>query len=72
VHTRLAALTSWSKDSIEAELRAYLDENQLKLGQIGLGLRAALVGNKQGPGIFDVLALLDQNEALSRIADQIQ
>jgi glutamyl/glutaminyl-tRNA synthetase len=49
-----------------------LDENQLKLGQIGLGLRAALVGNKQGPGIFDVLALLDQNEALSRIADQIQ
>ena len=72
VHTRLAALTSWSKDSIEAELRAYLDENQLKLGQIGLGLRAALVGNKQGPGIFDVLALLDQNEALSRISYQIQ
>jgi glutamyl/glutaminyl-tRNA synthetase len=48
-----------------------MDENQIKLGQIGLGLRAALVGNSQGPGIFDVLALLTQQEALARIADQI-
>jgi glutamyl-tRNA synthetase len=71
VHQRLAHLPSWSKTSIEAELRAYMDENQIKLGQIGLGLRAALVGNSQGPGIFDVLALLTQQEALARIADQI-
>ena len=71
VHQRLSALTQWTKADIEADLRAYLDENGLKLGQIGLGLRAALVGNKQGPGIFDVLALLDQQEALARIADQM-
>jgi glutamyl-tRNA synthetase len=71
VHQRLSVLTQWAKADIEADLRAYLDENGLKLGQIGLGLRAALVGNKQGPGIFDVLALLDQQEALARIADQM-
>jgi len=71
VHQRLEQLPNWSKPDIEAALRAYMDENQIKLGQIGLGLRAALVGNSQGPGIFDVLALLTQQEALARIADQI-
>jgi glutamyl-tRNA synthetase len=71
VHERLEQLPNWSKPDIEAALRAYMDENQIKLGQIGLGLRAALVGNSQGPGIFDVFALLTQQEALARIADQI-
>jgi glutamyl-tRNA synthetase len=72
VHQRLSQLSVWSKETIEAELRAYMEENQLKLGQIGLALRASLVGNSQGPGIFDVLALLEQSEAIARIADQVE
>ena len=68
---RLGALENWNKADIETEIRAFLDENALKLGDIAPALRAALTGTPTSPGIFDVVALLDKTEVLGRIDDQI-
>ena len=68
---KLENLDDWSRDAIEALMKAYMDENELKMGKLLPVFRAALVGSSQSPGIFDVLALLDQTEALARLSDKI-
>ncbi|MCH1569506.1 MAG: glutamate--tRNA ligase [Alphaproteobacteria bacterium] len=68
---RLNGLTDWSTDALESLIKAYMDENDLKMGKLAPAFRASLVGNSRSPGIFDVLALLGKNEALARLNDQI-
>jgi glutamyl-tRNA synthetase len=67
----LQELDNWVSDAIEAAIKAYMDENELKMGKLAPAFRASLVGNSQSPGIFDVLALLGKNEALQRLKDKI-
>jgi len=69
--TALEALDSWTSAEIETVIKAYMDENELKMGKLAPAFRASLVGNSQSPGIFDVLALLGKNEALQRLNDKI-
>ena len=68
---RLEALKNWEQASIESEIRAFLNDHNLKLGDIAPALRAALIGTPISPGIFDVVALLDKAEVLGRLKDQI-
>ena len=71
LHPRLESLEDWKHTAIEAEIRAFLSDHDLKLGDIAPALRAALTGTPASPGIFDVLALLDKAEVLGRLQDQI-
>ena len=68
---RLEALKNWEQAAIEAEIRAFLSDHDLKLGDIAPALRAALTGTPISPGIFDVVALLGKAEVLGRLEDQI-
>ena len=67
---KLENLDDWSRDAIEALMKAYMDENDLKMGKLLPVFRAALVGSSQSPGIFDVLSLLGKAEALARLSDK--
>jgi glutamyl-tRNA synthetase len=67
----LEAVTNWSAETTEAALRAFADQNGLKLGAVAQPLRAALTGRVTSPGIFDVLAVLGRRESLARLDDQI-
>ena len=71
LHPRLESLEDWKHAAIEAEIRAFLSDHDIKLGDIAPALRAALTGAPASPGIFDVLALLDKAEVLGRLQDQI-
>ncbi|MDV3456644.1 glutamate--tRNA ligase [Sphingomonas sp. HF-S4] len=71
VHTALDAAGSWDTEALEAAVRTVADDAGVKLGAVAQPLRAALVGRKTSPGIFDVLALLGREESLGRIADQM-
>jgi glutamyl-tRNA synthetase len=66
----LEAVAPWSPENTEAAVRAFADANNLKLGAVAQPLRAALTGRTTSPGIFDVLAVLGQQECLARLADQ--
>ena len=70
IATRLKALEDWSAGAIEAVVRELAEEEDLKLGKVAQPLRAALTGTNVSPGIFDVLAVLDRDEALARLEDQ--
>lgn len=67
---KLEALPSWTLDGLEAAVRDFADEKELKLGKVAQPLRAALTGTTTSPGIFDVLAVLGKDECLARIKDQ--
>lgn len=69
LHPRLAACTDWSAASLEAAVRAYVDETGAKLGKVAQPLRAALTGRSVSPPVFDVMAVLGRDEALARLRD---
>ncbi|MEM9357183.1 MAG: glutamate--tRNA ligase [Pseudomonadota bacterium] len=66
----LADLEPWSSEAIETAIRAFLEQEGLKLGKIGPPIRAALTGKGVSPPIFDVLAVVGRQEALDRLRDQ--
>jgi len=71
IREALASVTDWRQDTTEAAMRAFAEENGLKLGSVAQPLRAALTGRTTSPGIFDVLAVLGREECLARLADQV-
>ena len=66
----LEAVTPWTSETTEAAMRAFADQNNLKLGAVAQPLRVALTGRTTSPGIFDVLAVLGRPECLARLGDQ--
>jgi glutamyl-tRNA synthetase len=67
----LQAASEWSAGATEARVRAFAEQNGLKLGKAAQPLRAALTGKSTSPGVFDVLEVLGRDESLARIEDQI-
>lgn len=71
LHKELSALTDWRSEVIEDTVKAFAETAELKLGKIAQPLRAALTGTTVSPGIFDVMAVLERDEALGRLEDVI-
>ncbi|MGL5165338.1 MAG: glutamate--tRNA ligase [Afipia sp.] len=66
----LETITPWAAATIEAAMRDFAEQNNLKLGAIAQPLRVALTGRTTSPGIFDVLAVLGRQTCLERLQDQ--
>ncbi len=71
ISARLRDERDWTTAALEANLKAYAEEQGLGLGKLAQPLRAALTGQTTSPGIFDVLALLGKKESLARIDAQV-
>jgi glutamyl-tRNA synthetase len=67
---QLETAPDWQVPALEAVVRGFADAAGQKLGHIAQPLRAALTGRSVSPPVFDVLAVLGREEALSRIRDQ--
>jgi glutamyl-tRNA synthetase len=72
LHRALSDVTEWNGTTTEAAMRAYAEQNNLKLGAVAQPLRVALTGRTTSPGIFDVLAVLGREISLARLQDQSQ
>lgn len=59
----------WDKESIELQVKAYAEQEGLKLGVVAGALRSALTGSTISPPIFDVMLLLGMKETVMRIRD---
>jgi glutamyl-tRNA synthetase len=66
----LEGVDPWSAATTEAAMRAFAEENGLKLGAVAQPLRVALTGKTTSPGIFEVLSVLGRAESLERLGDQ--
>jgi glutamyl-tRNA synthetase len=62
--------SQWDTASLEARTRAFAEAEGIKLGDIAQPLRAALTGRTASPPVFDLMAVLGREEALTRIRAQ--
>ncbi len=60
----------WDLASLEACIRAFAEREGIALGDIAQPLRAVLTGRTASPPVFDILAALGREEALTRIRAQ--
>jgi glutamyl-tRNA synthetase len=64
---KLAAMDALVPECIEAAFNEVLQEHTLKIGQLMPLYRLFVAGRMQGPGMFQVSALLGKEEVLNRI-----
>jgi glutamyl-tRNA synthetase len=63
----LAQVDPWDVDGIEVALRAVIEARHAKPKDVFQPLRVALAGTTVSPGIFETLAVIGREQALSRI-----
>ncbi|HNV87869.1 MAG TPA: glutamate--tRNA ligase [Methylotenera sp.] len=66
------AQINWSAEAIHEAINAVVTQYQLKFPKVAMPLRVMLTGIAQSPSIDQVMALLGQKEALSRIQNYIR
>ena len=62
----------YSVETIETSIKAFLEQNELGMGQVMTPLRLALVGSGMGPGVMDIMEILGKEEVETRINRAIQ
>ncbi len=72
VRARLTLCESWDVFALEAELKAFAEEEGVGFGKIGPPMRAALTGGAASPDIARTLSALGREEALGRLDDALQ
>ncbi|WP_434051732.1 MAG: glutamate--tRNA ligase [Roseibium sp.] len=70
LHTVLELVNGWDADALEAAVKSFAEQKDLKLGKVAQPIRAALTGRGTSPGIYDVLVALGREESLARIKEQ--
>ncbi|MBB5018814.1 glutamyl-tRNA synthetase [Chitinivorax tropicus] len=65
---KLAALDSWTAESIHTLFKPFCEEEGIKMGQLGMPLRVTVCGTTQTPSIDAVLALIGKEAVLQRMA----
>ncbi len=66
-HAGLAAVDPFAAEAIEAAVRGLGDELGLGAGPVIHTVRLAVTGRTAGPGLFELLAVLGKEEALTRL-----
>ena len=64
---RIESLADWSLTGLEQATRSLAAELGIKAGELMSAARVALTGRKVAPGLFEVMALLGREKAVSRL-----
>jgi glutamyl-tRNA synthetase len=59
----------WNAVALETSFKTLATEQQLKAGELMLPLRIMLVGDKFGPGVFDIAAIIGKEETNKRVTE---
>ena len=60
-------LSNINKENLEEIINDLIKNNKTNFKGVGQPLRIALVGSKFGPGIYDIILSLDENEVIERL-----
>ena len=64
---QLEQLDTWTSESIHDLFKPFCDEENIKMGKLGMPLRLAVCGTAKTPSVDAVLALIGKEEVLRRI-----
>jgi len=72
IRKQIEAVEDFNGQNLEAVVKNYIKENELKFGWILPLVRVMLTGVMQGPPVFDLAALIGKDETLTRMDEGIQ
>ena len=64
----LKSLSDWSETSIHTAAKIFATEKGIKLVDLAQPLRVLLTGNTVSPSVFEIMAILGQEETISRFS----
>ncbi|MFN3951633.1 MAG: glutamate--tRNA ligase [Thermaurantimonas sp.] len=65
--TFLENISFTDSEEIDRQFKTFLESNNVKIGKIGLSIRALLFGKKTGPTITEILYILGKEETIRRL-----
>lgn len=68
---KLLLLQDWTSINIETLFKETASEKNIKMGELQLPFRIMLVGQKFGPGVFEIAALIGKAATIERIKDAL-
>ncbi len=70
--TSLASIANWNAATLETSFKQLAEQASIKPGELQLPLRIMLVGDKFGPGVFQIAEVLGKDETISRVDNGIK
>lgn len=68
LHAALQSQTDWSREALDATIKQVVKDSGQPFKLMGHGLRLALIGQTQGPGLAALLNAFGREESLARLA----
>ena len=69
--TIIEAADESSKDTLQDAVKGWITLNEIGFGKVMMPLRLALVGELQGPDVFDIMFMIGKAESIKRINNLI-
>ncbi|MFO8070905.1 MAG: glutamate--tRNA ligase [Polyangia bacterium] len=63
----LDEVESWDEESLERAVGRFCEQRGIKLGKVAQPARVALTGQKVGPGLFEMMAVLGRESTVARL-----
>jgi glutamyl-tRNA synthetase len=63
----MTSVSSWNAGTLETLFKQLAEQASIKPGELQLPLRIMLVGDKYGPGVFNIAEVLGKEETINRI-----
>ncbi|MEJ6791744.1 MAG: glutamate--tRNA ligase [Lacinutrix sp.] len=60
-------INNFEVETLQKEIKGWITSNEIGFGKVMMPLRLALVGNLQGPDVFDIMYMIGKNESVKRI-----
>ena len=70
--TVIEGLTDLTPHHIETQIKDFITQNNLGLGQVMPLIRLSLVGEMKGPDVFSIIAILEREETIRRLQHLVQ
>jgi glutamyl-tRNA synthetase len=65
------SIEDYSVETLQNDIKGWITSNNIGFGQVMMPLRLALVGELQGPDVFDIMFMIGKAESISRIEKAI-
>ena len=67
----LEGITDYTSENVETTVKDWIGEQELSFGKVMPPLRLVIVGDMKGPHLFDIMAMIGQEDSIARIQKAI-
>ncbi|MUH35153.1 glutamate--tRNA ligase [Zobellia amurskyensis] len=69
--SKIKEMTDFSSENVETTVKSWIGEQELSFGKVMPPLRLVIVGDMKGPHLFDIMAMIGNENSIARIQKAI-